>query len=146
MELIVRVKDINLLDQAEVDALVARLSWPDSGSDSSLQKELKKRYLQPAPGPHPPMALALIWQDQKLVGWVGTRPWPEKFKGDNITAQTVECFVDPEYRRRGLGSIGLHALISAGHVNRSQPVSVYAAEVVAMARQCGCKIVLLCEA
>jgi hypothetical protein len=139
------IKDINELGPVDVAAIHTRLSWSDSESGSSIQKELDKRYLKPKPGPHDKMAIALIWFNYFLVGWVGTRPWPEKFKGNPITAQTVECFVDPECRRHGFGRLGLQALITAGHVDRTKPVSVYAPEVVKMAEQCGCKIVLLCE-
>ena len=91
------------------------------------------------------MALALVWLDDTLVGWVGSRPWPEKFKGRPITAQTLECFVDPEYRRRGIAKLGLLALISAGAINKDEIVSVYSPEVVHLAQQCGCKVVIYCE-
>lgn len=146
MNICVRIKDINDLGPVDVAAIMTRLSWPDSGSDSSIQKELRKRYIDIEPGPHPNMAMAIIWFDGVLVGWVGTRPWPEKFKGDPVTAQTIECFVDPEYRRRGIARLGVQALIAAKKLDRSEPVAVYAAEVINAAQSCGCKIVLLCNA
>lgn len=145
MDFVIKIKDINKLGLVDVTAIYSRLSWPDSGSDSSIQKELDKRYLNPTPGPHPEMALALVWLDDTLVGWVGSRPWPEKFKGRPITAQTLECFVDPEYRRRGIAKLGLLALISAGAINKDEIVSVYSPEVVHLAQQCGCKVVIYCE-
>ena len=94
---------------------------------------------------HPDMALALVWVDETLAGWVGTRPWPEKFKGQPVIAQTVECFVDPDFRRRGFAKLGLQALISAGKINKNDFVAVYAPEAVAIAKQCGCNIVIYCE-
>lgn len=146
MDITIKIKDINQLGLGDAAAIMTRLSWPDSGSDSSIQKELSKRYLHVNhEQPHPEMAMALIWVDDVLTGWVGSRPWPEKFKGDPITAQTIECFVDEAYRRRGLGRLGLQALICAGFIDRNKPVSVYASEVIKMAEQCGCKIVLLCD-
>lgn len=145
MEICVKLKDINELGLIDVTAIMTRLSWPDSGSDSSIQKELDKRYIHVEPGPHPKMRLALIWLDDTLVGWVGTRPWPEKFKGDPVMAQTIECFVAPDYRRRGFSRLGLQALLSAGFIDRDAPVSVYAPEVVETARSCGCRTVLLCS-
>lgn len=138
-------KDINTLAPAEVSAIMSRLSWPDSNSDSSIQKELDKRYVHIQPGQKPSMMLAFVWLNEELVGWVGTRYWPEKFKGNPIIAQTVECFVDENYRRRGIARLGLQALISAGFIDRTRPVSVYAAEVIKLAEQCGCKIVLFCD-
>jgi GNAT superfamily N-acetyltransferase len=145
MRFIIAVKDINELSPVDVVAIYTRLSWSDSGSDSSIQKELHKRYIEVEPVAHPEMAMALIWVDDVLAGWVGSRPWPEKFKGDPITAQTVECFVDPEFRRKGIAKMGLHALIAAGKIDRNDFVSVYEAEVVKLAEACGCKTVLLCE-
>lgn len=145
MDITIKIKDINRLGLIDATAIMTRLSWPDSGSDSSIQKELDKRYLNVQPGPHPDMAIALIWVDETLAGWVGSRPWPEKFKGRPVTAQTVECFVDPEYRRRGIAKLGLQALITAGAIKRDQIVSVYSPDVIKLAEQCGCKIVIYCE-
>lgn len=145
MNIRIEIKDINELRLVDVTEIMTRLSWSDSGSDSSIQKELVKRYIKIQPGPHPKMTLAIIWHNDFLVAWVGTRLWPEKFKGDPIMAQTVECFTDSEVRRHGFARLGLQALIAAGCIDRKKPVSVYAPPVVEMARSCGCKIVLLCE-
>lgn len=145
MRFVIAVKDINKLSPIEVIGIYTRLSWPDSGSDSSIQKELHKRYINVQPIAHPEMAMALIWVDEVLAGWVGSRPWPEKFKGDPITAQTVECFVAPEFRRKGVAKLGLQALIAAGKINRNEIVSVYAPEVVKLVESCGCKTVIYCE-
>lgn len=146
MDISIKIKDINRLGLVDVTAIMTRLSWPDSGSDSSIQKELSKRYLHVNhEQSHPEMAIALVWVDDVLAGWVGSRPWPEKFKGRPVTAQTVECFVDPEYRRRGIAKLGLQALITAGAVKRDQIVSVYSPEVIKIAEQCGCKVVIYCE-
>jgi GNAT superfamily N-acetyltransferase len=145
MEFVIKIKDINKLGCIDVAAIMSRLSWPDSGSDSSIQKELTKRYLHVEPGLHPEMALALIWCDDVLAGWVGTRPWTEKFKGRPVVAQTVECFVDPEYRRRGIAKMGLLALLAANKIDKTKIVSVYAPNVVKLAQQCGCTFVIYCE-
>ena len=146
MNIVIKIKDINQLGLVDVAAIISRLSWPDSGSASSIQKELSTRYLHVNhEQPYPEMALALIWLDETLVGWVGSRPWPEKFKGRPITAQTVECFVDAKYRRRGIAKLGLQALITAGAVKRNQIVSVYSSDVVKLAQQCGCATVIYCQ-
>ena len=145
MDFWIKIKDINELRTIDVTAIYTRLSWPDSKSDSSMRKELEKRYINPEPGPHPEMAIAIIWCNAVLAGWVGTRPWPEKLNGEPVTAQTIECFVDPELRNRGFAQLGLQALMSAGHVARDKPVAVYHKSVLKIAERGGCKIVLLCE-
>lgn len=141
----IRIKDINKLALTEITAIYSRLSWPNSGSDSSIRKELEKRYIHPTPGPHPSMMLAMVWENGVFASWVGTRPWPEKFKGNPVTAQTVECFTAEEYRRKGLARLGLQALISADLLDRERIVSVYSPEVVRLAEKCGCKTVIYCE-
>lgn len=146
MTFVIKIKDINKLAPVEIVALYTRLSWPDSNSASSMQKELHKRYMDVEYIKHPEMAIALIWVDDALAGWVGTRAWPEKFKGDVVTAQTIECFVAPEFRRRGLAKMGTLALIADGKINRDNFVAVYTAEMIPLAKNCGCKTVLLCEA
>lgn len=145
MHIVINIKDINVLSDVEVTAIYTRLSWPDSGSASSIQKELDKRYLKKTGEAHPPMALAFVWLDAVLAGWVGTRPWPEKFKGRPVMAQTIECFVDSAYRRRGLAKLGLLALITAGALHRDKIVSVYDPTVVPLAQSCGCRTVIYCE-
>lgn len=146
MEFVVKIKDINKLGLIDVTAIMSRLSWPDSGSSSSIQEELDKRYINVQPGPHPEMAIALIWWNENLIGWVGTRPWPEKFKGKKVIAQTVECFVDPDYRRMGMAKLGLQALITANKIDRADFVATYAPAAMKLAQACGCQIVLLCDA
>lgn len=140
------IKSINKLNEVDVAGIYSRLSHDDAESDSSIQKELDKRYITPTPGPHPDMSIALIWFNDELVGWVGTRLWPETFKGRRAAAQTVECFVAPEHRRKGLARLGLQALVSAGYINKAELVAVYAPEVIKLARSCGCLIVTFCEA
>lgn len=141
----IRIKDINRLALTDVTAIYSRLSHKDSGSDSSIQPELEKRYIHPTPGPHPTMWLAMVWENGAFLSWVATRPWPEKFKGEPVTAQTIECFTDPARRRRGLARLGLQALISAGLLDQNKIVSVYSPSAVQLARSCGCKTVILCE-
>ena len=145
MDFRILVKDINALGPIDVTAIYTRLSWPDSKSDSSIRKELEARYIDPVPGPHEKMAMALVWCNRMLIGWVGTRAWFEKFKGDRIPVQTIECFVEPEMRQRGYAMLGLQALLTAGRIDRDKPVAVYAKNVVKIAERCGCKTVLLCD-
>lgn len=145
MEFRIFIKDINKLGVIDVSAIYTRLSRPDSPSRSSIQKELDLRYMSQVPGPHPKMAIALVWFNGTLAGWVGTRKWPEKFKGETVEAQTIECFVDPELRNRGFAQLGLQALMSAGNIVRDTPVAVYHKSAIKIAERCGCKIVLLCD-
>lgn len=137
----IQIKDINALEYAEVKHMHGYLSRPGR----NMRFELEKRYICPEPGPHPNMSLALIWHNSFFVAWVGTRPFKEKFKGNTIDVQTIECFTDPELRRHGLAQLGVQALITAGVLKRDNPISVYNPAVVKIAERCGCTTVLLCE-
>jgi L-amino acid N-acyltransferase YncA len=144
-EITLKIKDINELDTFEVSDIYSGLSRENSPSASSIRKELNKRYINVKEGGHPKMAMSLVMFGEKLVGWVGTRPWQEQFKGERVTVQTVECFVDPKFRGKGVAKLGLQSLITAGKIDTAKVVSVYSEKVIRLARQVGCKIVTYCE-
>ncbi|NDC55308.1 MAG: hypothetical protein EBZ69_00475 [Alphaproteobacteria bacterium] len=141
MDFKIVIKPIANLSRAEVLEMYHRLSVPGR----NMRKELSKRHVHPEPGPHETITLALVWQNEFFVAWVGTRAYTEKFKGNSIAVQTIECFTDPELRRRGLAQLGLQALISAGFIDRTKPVSVYRKPAIKLAERCGCQTVILCE-
>ena len=145
IDIVVKIKDINTLDTAEVAFIYDKLSNHNTLSNSSIRKELDKRYIDIKHEDYPEMALALIWFDSIFVGWVGTRPWLENYKNKVTTVQTVECFVNPKFRRMGFAKIGLQSLITASKIKRTDIVSVYAPEVVDLVKQCGCDLVIYCE-
>ena len=146
-DIAVRIRDLSELKPAEVRDICERLSWPlEDALPDSMQPEVIRRHVSPEPGPHAPITMALVYHNNYLVAWVATRPFREKFKGEMIDVQTIECFTDRELRHRGFAQIGLNVLISAGQIARNKPVSVYHASVVKIAERCGCKCVILCNA
>lgn len=141
----IKIKDINTLDISEVAHIYDKVSRDNSYSDTSIRKELEKRYIDIQQGKHPEMAMALIWFGERLIGWVGTRPYKEKVDNKFVAVQTIECFVDSEHRRKGIAKLGLQALITTQKINRSKLVSVYRQNVIGLAKQCGCSNVVYCE-
>lgn len=144
-DIVIKIKDINMLDAGEVAFIYDKLSNHNTPSNSSIRKELDKRYINIKLQHHPEMALALIWLDSMLVGWVGSRHWLEQYKNNVTTVQTVECFVNHKFRRMGLAKIGLQSLITASVIKTTDIISVYAPEVVDLVKQCGCNTVIYCE-
>jgi GNAT superfamily N-acetyltransferase len=136
------IRSINKLALTDVTAIYSRLGW----EDGNIRKELRTRYIEPVVGPHSEMFLALVWYNGTLVSWVGTRQYPEKFKGVLAPRQTIECFTDPALRGRGFAQVGLSALIAAGLINRREVVAVYSREAIKLAERCGCRIVVFCDA
>jgi hypothetical protein len=140
------IRDISDLKPTEVREICNRLSWPlEEALHDSMQPEVLRRHVNKEPGPHPPMTMALVYHNGYFASWVATRPFFEKFKGNLIPVQTIECFTDGELRNRGLAQLGLYALISAGYLDRRKPVSVYHKAVVTIAERCGCTCVILCD-
>ena len=141
MDFYVRIKNINALGAVDVAAIYSRLSNPGR----NMRKELEMRYLSPEPGPHESINLALVWFEETFVAWVGTRTVQTRLSGRTVEAQSIECFTDPDFRKRGFAALGLQALISAGLIDKSNPVEVYRRSAFKVAERCGCKIVILTD-
>lgn len=73
----------------------------------------------------------IVVYDPEPIGWVATHLW----RG----LQTLECYVDPEWRRHGLARIGALALMANGYLDRTKAVAVFSAECVALTRSLGFK-------
>lgn len=143
----ISIRDINNLTPAEVREIRQRLSWSLADAlPDSMQPEINRRHGAGITGPHPPIVMAVVYYNGYFVAWVATRPWFEKFKGELIPVQTIECFTDPELRQRGFAQLGLQALLSSGHINRKNPVAVYHKSVVKIAERSGCSCIILCNA
>jgi len=68
------------------------------------------------------------------IAWVASHEW----RGQ----QTLEAFVAPEWRRRGLVKLGAHMLVATSYLDRSQPLAVFSADCVPLARSLGFREVL----
>lgn len=63
------------------------------------------------------------------IAWVASHEWRDQ--------QTLEAFVVPEWRRRGLVKLGAHMLIAAGHLVKAEPIAVFSADCVPLAKSLG---------
>jgi hypothetical protein len=61
--------------------------------------------------------------------WIATRAWR--------CMQTIEGFVAPPLRRRGLAKIGVLSLLAERHLDKTKPVVVFAPACVELAYFCG---------
>jgi GNAT superfamily N-acetyltransferase len=75
-----------------------------------------------------PMVVAY---DPEPIAWVATHLW----RG----LQTLEGYVDPDWRRKGLARIGALTLISTGYLDRTMAIAVFSDECVALTRSLGFK-------
>ena len=68
-------------------------------------------------------------EDADPCAWIATHVW----RG----IQTLEGFVAPQLRRRGLARIGVLSLKARDHLDITKPVAVFAPACVELAYQCG---------
>ena len=63
------------------------------------------------------------------IAWVASHEWRDQ--------QTLEAFVVPEWRRRGLVKLGAHMLLAASYLVKTEPVAVFSSDCVPLARSLG---------
>jgi len=140
----IKIVSINELNADVVSTIYERLCWRDYKSGiGSMREELLNRYIAPDGVERGDMFIALICYNSLLVGWVGTRQWVEIMDGQPASVQTLECFTDPELRRRGLAQLGAQALVVAGVLKRDAPVAAYHPNAAQIAKNIGCNNVIL---
>ena len=72
-----------------------------------------------------PLAITYDGDQAMPVAWVATHVWRGR--------QTIEGFTAPKWRRLGIARIGTLMLMAAGHLDKREPVSVFAPECVDLA-------------
>lgn len=68
------------------------------------------------------------------IAWVASHEW----RGQ----QTLEAFVAHDWRRRGLAKAGAMVLMATSHLTRDEPLAVFSADCVPLAKSLGFKDVL----
>jgi hypothetical protein len=71
----------------------------------------------------------VVVQVELPIAWVASHEWRDQ--------QTLEAFVAPERRRRGLVKLGAHMLLAAGHLVKTEPIAVFSPDCVPLARSLG---------
>lgn len=71
----------------------------------------------------------VVVYDPEPIAWVATHLW----RG----LQTLEGYVDPDWRRKGLARIGALTLIATGYLDRTKAIAVFSVECVALAKSLG---------
>lgn len=93
---------------------------------SEMQREL---YLRQADTPIAVVTVGRPHAFGKPVAWVASHEWQG--------LQTIEGFTDAEWRRLGLARVATCLLMSHSYLVRTEPVAVFAAECVTLARSLG---------
>jgi hypothetical protein len=124
VEASVRIELLPVCDLEPADAawMAAHLCNPRS----EMQVELYERQSK--------TPIVVFITDQPIA-WVASHEW----HGD----PTIEAFVEHDWRRRGLATIGTLTLMAASHMQRRRPVAVFSRDCVRLAKGLGFADVLL---
>lgn len=76
-----------------------------------------------------PMCVMYDPDNADPCAWIATHVW----RG----IQTLEGFVAPELRRKGIARIGVLSLKTCGYLDITKPVAVFSPACVELAHQCG---------
>lgn len=83
--------------------------------------------------------IAVVHDGDKLVGWARTERW--LFSGEAMY-DTLEAFVDSNYRMRGVASFAVCGLVSSALHDSGGIVAVFHPHMLLVARRCGLRPVL----
>ena len=112
------ISEVLLLNELDADLAEHCAKWLCK-LGSEMQREFRRH------NSLTPLALTYDGDDALPVSWVATHVW----RG----IQTIEGYTAPDWRRRGIARIGVLMLVSAGHLNKREPLAVFAPECVDLA-------------
>lgn len=111
-----KVQQLRTLCAADVDWILRKLSRP--GSDFQLKL---------ATGGFD-CPIAMVSDQGEMIGWARTEDWDGW--------RTLEAFVDPQYRRRGIATLAAAALVAYGAYDEKR-VAVFRPSMEPLARRVG---------
>lgn len=78
--------------------------------------------------------IALVADQGEIVGWARTEPWTSD---DGMPYDTLEAFVAPEYRRRGVAGFAASGLYAGVLHDNGGTVAVFHPHMLLVARRAG---------
>lgn len=116
---------LSALPAADRAAIISGLCWP--GSD--FHKKLVSGNLTESTG-----VIAVVRDGGGLVGWARSEVWIDS---DGWDWPTLEAFVHPDYRRRGIAAFATAGLVSAVFCDEGYGCAVFAPPMLLVAARCG---------
>ena len=117
---------LDALDQRDLWAIRTRLTRPGSEFQAEVAAVLDGERSSCTP-------VAVCHLDGGLIGWACSHVWRE--------TQTLEQYVDEQYRRSGIALALSAALVARGTIDRNRPVSVFSPATSVIVRKIGALIV-----
>ena len=113
------------LSPQDRDAIASSLCWPNS----DFHKKLVSGNLTELTG-----VIAVVRDGSGIVGWARSEVWLDSSGWD---WPTLEAFVHPEYRRRGIASFATTGLVSTVFCDEGYGCAVFAPPLLVVAARCG---------
>lgn len=110
---------VNNLSDIDAKAISASLTW----AGSEFQTEVMNKESSETP-----IAVVKDGPD-RVVAWAASHVWEKH--------QTLECFTNPDYRRRGLARAAATLLLANGILDASLPIAVFSPECLRLAASIG---------
>ena len=111
---------LDALEPRDLWAIRTRLTKPGSDFNAEVSAVLEGEASSGTP-------IAVAHLNGGLVGWACSHLW--------LDQQTLEQYVDEQYRRRGIAMAISSAAVAHGMVNRERPVAVFSPATQSIARK-----------
>lgn len=119
-------------DLESMTSLFRHLTKPGSDFNRKLHRWMTLTPAVPEDG-----SIALVREDDEIIGWARTESWQP-----DGSWETLEAFVDPTHRNRGVSAFAAAGLVAARALGDGHPVAVFAPPMLLLARRVGLRPVL----
>jgi len=120
--------------------VIACTVLPMSDLDASMRRLIRDELTKPGSDFHHAVEtktaglIAIVMDDEVVVGWARTEQW---YDGNGIPFDTLEAFVRPERRMRGIAGFAASGLYSAVFHASGCAVAVFSPYMMLVARRAG---------
>ena len=120
--------------------MIACTVLPMSDLDASMRRLIRDELTKPGSDFHHGVEtktaglIAIVMDDEVVVGWARTEQW---YDGNGILFDTLEAFVRPERRMRGIAAFAASGLYSAVFHASGCAVAVFSPYMMLVARRAG---------
>jgi len=120
--------------------MIACTVLPMSDLDASMRRLIRDELTKPDSDFHHGVEtktaglIAIVMDDEVVVGWARTEQW---YDGNGIPFDTLEAFVRPERRMRGIAAFAASGLYSAVFHASGCAVAVFSPYMMLVARRAG---------
>lgn len=119
-------------DLDSMTTLFRRLTKPGSDFNKKLHRWMTVTPAVPEDG-----SIAIVRDDDEIVGWCRTETWAPDSRWD-----TLEAFVEPAHRKRGVAAFAAAGLVASRRLCDGMQVAVFAPPMLLLARRAGLHPVL----